>query len=259
MRIALFSDVHGNLSALEAVLAGIATKAPDLTLFAGDLCLDGPRPADCLRLLRAEAIPAIYGNTDAWILGRDQSPEWLQPVVEWTAAQLTTSERDWLARLPFSLTVNPTADPSTGLHVVHANPQDVNRIIFPPEADQPRYTKERQPDADVAALLQGLPAHALAFGHLHIPSIRHIGDYTLLNISSVSMAGDGDPRAKYALATWDGYQWTTEHVRVEYDITAEIAAFRASQPPVWEHTVAMLETEGMIAHRAKPPAADTGR
>lgn len=255
MRIALFSDVHGNLSALEAVLAGIATQAPDLVLFAGDLCLDGPRPADCLRLLRAQAIPAVYGNTDAWILGRVAPPDWLQPAVAWTADQLTAAERDWLARLPFSLTVNPTADPSNGLHVVHANPQDVNRIIFPPEADQPRYSDEHQPDAKVAALLDGLPARALAFGHLHIPSVRPVGDYILMNISSVSMPGDGDPRAKYALATWDGRHWTAEHVRVEYDIAAEIAAYRAAQPPGWEHAVAMLETEGMISHRAKPPAS----
>jgi predicted phosphodiesterase len=70
MRIAVFSDVHGNLTALEAVLADIDRQAVDATVFAGDLCLVGPRPAECLRLAREQGITSIYGNTDDWVLGR---------------------------------------------------------------------------------------------------------------------------------------------------------------------------------------------
>lgn len=249
MRVALFSDVHGNLSALESVLASIATQSPDLVVFAGDLCLVGPRPSACLQLVRSQAIPAVYGNTDAWTIGRLAPPDRLEAIVDWTAGQLTTAEQSWLARLPFSLTINPTAEPVTALQVVHANPQDVNQIIFPPEADQPRYTTRRQSDADVEAMLQGLAAGVLAFGHLHIPSIRRVGGHTLLNVSSVSMAGDGDPRAKYALATWDGRRWTAEHVRVDYDVAAEINAYRTAQPPGWEDAVAALTADKTIAQR----------
>jgi predicted phosphodiesterase len=249
MRIALFSDVHGNLTALEAVLADIATRPVDLTLFAGDLCLVGPRPAACVARLQAERIPAIYGNTDAWILGRQTPPEHLQAPAHWTAAQLSEAQRDWLARLPFSLSVNPTAEPQSALQVVHANPRDVNQIIFPPEADQPRYTSRRQSDAELAELLAGLQAKVLAFGHLHIPSIRHVTNHMLINVSSVSMAGDGDPRAKYAVATWDGEGWTAEHVRVSYDTAAEIEAYRTAQPPGWEESIARLSAEGTIAQR----------
>ena len=68
MRIALFSDVHGNLSALRAVRQAIASQSDiDQTIFVGDLCLFGPRPQECLDLLRDMAVPAIVGNTDEWI------------------------------------------------------------------------------------------------------------------------------------------------------------------------------------------------
>lgn len=243
MRIALLSDVHGNLSGLEAVLASIATQSPDLTLFAGDLCVNGARPAACLQLLRAERIPAVHGNTDLWITGGLQTPEHMQANAEWTAAQLSAEERDWLARQPFSLTINPTSEPATALHVVHANPRDVNQFFLPPEADQPRYTSERQSDAEAAALLGDLPAAVLAFGHLHIPSVRRVRGCSLLNVSSVSLPGDGDPRAKYALATWDGRQWLTDHVRVAYNVAAEIDAYRVARPPGWEDAITSLQAE----------------
>ena len=67
MRVAIFSDVHGNLSALEIVLADIERQAPDLIVFAGDLCLFGPRPAECLRLVLERQLPSVIGNTDAHI------------------------------------------------------------------------------------------------------------------------------------------------------------------------------------------------
>ena len=64
MRVAVFSDVHGNLTALEAVLADIAAQAVDQIYFAGDLCLIGPRPAACLERVRSANIAAVYGNTN---------------------------------------------------------------------------------------------------------------------------------------------------------------------------------------------------
>jgi diadenosine tetraphosphatase ApaH/serine/threonine PP2A family protein phosphatase len=88
--------------------------------------------------------------------------------------------------------------------------------------------------------------NVLAFGHLHVPFIRQWEGYDLVNVSSVSMPGDGDPRAKYAVFDWDGKAWTVEHRHVEYDVEEEIAAFRESQPPGWETSVASLEEKGMI-------------
>ncbi len=68
MRIAVFSDVHGNLTALRAVLDDINRQPSfDAIVFAGDLCLFGPRPQACVELLRGQKIQSIVGNTDEWV------------------------------------------------------------------------------------------------------------------------------------------------------------------------------------------------
>ena len=156
MRVAIFSDVHGNLGGLEAVLADVARHAPDLVVFAGDLCLMGPRPGDCLRRVRELRLPAVMGNTDEWTAGDGQPPERMREVLPWTRDQLTGDERDWLAGLPFGLTVSPTADPADDLRIVHANPRDLNAILFPSETHQTAYwSAVRQSDAELEPLLGG--------------------------------------------------------------------------------------------------------
>ncbi len=245
MRIAIFSDVHGNLSALQAVLDHIESQTVDLTLFAGDLCAMGPRPAECLRLVRERRIPAVRGNTDEWLLNRGESPEKLRRALVWSSTQLSDDERDWLGRLPFALRVSPTAGAAGDLLIVHANPHNINDILYPPEADQlARFGETRQSDDQLRELLGDVSAAALAFGHLHIPNIRRLDRLMLVNVASVNMPGDGDGRAKYAVLDWDGTDWRASHHQVEYDVDAEAAALRGNQPPGWEEAVAQLEEKG---------------
>jgi predicted phosphodiesterase len=247
MRVALFSDVHGNLAALEAVLADIAGQGVDTAVFAGDLCLVGPRPAECVACLQAWDGIAIYGNTDDWVLGRQQAPERLGALTAWTAAQLTAEQQAWLANLAFEQRFSPTGQAAEDLLVVHANPQDVNQLIFPPEQKQvERYGRVRQPDEDLAAMMNGVEAAVLAFGHLHVPSIRPWGDMQLVNISSVSMAGDGDARAKYGLFTWQDGAWSFERRFVGYLAEEERRAYLQNMPPGWESFVAQIEQQGFV-------------
>lgn len=261
MRVALFSDVHGNLSALEAVLADIDGRdALDAIIFAGDLCLGGPRPEACLSLIRRrdDEIVCLYGNTDRWIDGppllsddveEEQRQRWQQinDVASWTREQLPAMDRAWLRVLPFHRRISPSVNPQDDLFVVHANPKDVNQIIFPSQAmQQELYGRIRQPDGDLELLLDNLVTNVLAFGHLHLPFVRSWGGFTLVNVSSVSQPGDGDPRAKYALLTWNGGSWDVDHVYVDYDVDEEIEAFRRRRPPGWETSVESLEEEGMI-------------
>lgn len=246
MRIAIFSDVHGNLSALEAVLEDIESRSPDLIMFAGDLCLFGPRPAECLRLVRGQRLPSVIGNTDEWIMGMDSPPEKHQAALQWTAAQLAPDELDWLHRLPFSLRISPNDAPNGhDLLIVHANPQDVNEIVFPSIVDQQmRWGRIRQNDEDLETLMGEVDAAAIAYGHLHIPGVRQWGDVLLANISSVNMPGDGDGRAKYGLLEWRDGRWEIAYHRVAYDLVAEALAFRTHQPPGWEEAVAEIEANG---------------
>lgn len=245
MRVAIFSDVHGNLSALEIVLADIERQAPDLVVFAGDLCLFGPRPAECLRLVLERQTPSVIGNTDAWLADTSKPPERHPEAIEWTRGQLTPDELARLGRLPFALRLCPTARAGNDLLIVHANPRDWNEIVFPSEAEQiERWGKVRQSDDELEPLFGGLEAAVVAYGHLHIPNVRPWRELTLVNVSSVSMPGDGDGRAKYALLEWRDGRWSARHVRLTYDTAAESGAFRENQPPRWEEAVASLEKEG---------------
>ena len=263
MRIAIFSDVHGNLAALEAVLREIDQQEDlDEIVFAGDLCLAGPRPQECLDLIRGrdDEISCVYGNTDRWIDGppllsedieeeERQRRRQIDDMASWTREQLPATDRAWLRELPFQRRISPTVNPQDDLLIVHANPQDVDQLIFPPEKRQKElYDRVRQTDDDLYPLLEGLLAGVVAFGHLHIPFVRDWNELTLVNVSSVSMPGDGDKRAKYALLQWDD-SWQIEHHHVAYDVEPEIEAFRQQKPPNWEKSVESLEAEGMIPQK----------
>lgn len=250
MHIAVFSDVHGNLTALEAVLEDIAGRTVDEIVFAGDLCMMGPRPEETLRRVQGSDIVCIYGNTDDWVLDRQEPPDRLNILAKWTLAQLSEPERRWLDGLPFSKRYSPTGLADDDLLVVHANPLDVNRVIFPSEEEQlARYGRVRQADEELGGLLATTDAAAVAFGHLHVPSERKWKQLDLFNISSVSMPGDGNPRAKYGIFSWNGVTWSFERCEVEYDLDPELVAYRQKRPPGWEDIVLTMESEGCLPQK----------
>lgn len=262
MRIAIFSDVHGNLSAMRAILDDIDRRNDvDRVIFAGDLCLVGPRPQDTLDLLRARSLPAVVGNTDEWIrypppppdsLPRAERPtrQGLRELCFWTERQLTVDSLVWLddLRASFQIRLTPSSDPADDLLVVHANPVNLLEIIFPSITRQMElYGRVRQTDDQLAPNLEGEAAKTIAYGHLHIPGVRQWRDKRLINISSVSMPGDGDWRAKYSILTWAaGSGWTTEFIRVPYPVADEIGAYRQKRPPGWENLVEQLQTQNCV-------------
>jgi predicted phosphodiesterase len=260
LKIVVFSDVHGNLTALETVLEQFEAEAPDQIIFAGDLCLFGPRPAECLALLRGQEIVAIYGNTDEWIDRPPLPPEGAgeeesrrrQPLIDichWTQEQLEPPDIDWLNGRPFEVRVSPTQNSRDDLLVVHANPLDVHQVIWPTEDKQRALfgkIRESQSDDDLALLLGGIDASMLAFGHLHVPNIRQWRNLTLANISSVSLAGDGDVRAKYGILTWSKAKgWSGQIRRVPYELERELAALARERPPNWKSYSDRLQKAGM--------------
>jgi len=250
MRIAVLSDVHGNLTALSAVLEDINRQDVDQTIFAGDLCLVGPQPQSCVQLIREAHVLCIYGNTDDWILGRQDPPDHLTALAEWTLGHLDQSQRDWLASLPFSIRISPIAGGLKDLLIFHANPIDVNQLIFPSEEQQTiHYDHVRQKDQALDPLLSDIKGDILAFGHLHIPGERIWQQLRLINISSVSIPGDGDPRAKYGLFTWLEGAWHFERRYVAFDNSLELNAYRRTRPPGWENIVETIEREGFFPQK----------
>jgi predicted phosphodiesterase len=260
MRIAVFSDVHGNLTALQAVLNHIdKQKDIDHIVFAGDLCLFGPRPQACLDLIRNRNLTSIIGNTDEWIL---QAPpiseqatleerkqrELLRARCKWTYQSLDLSAGDWLDDLRNSFELRYVPDPAKNedLLIVHANPVDLYQLVFPSEEKQLMlYGSIRQPDSALEPLFLDVEASVVALGHLHVPGERKWGRIKLVNISSVSMPGDRDGRAKYVVFTWHPETgWTSERFYIDYPIEDEIHSFYDQQPPGWEKQIEQLRTLG---------------
>jgi predicted phosphodiesterase len=216
MRVALLSDIHGNLIALEAVLADLAQRGPfDEVVVAGDLVWAGPWPAEVVDRVRSLDAAVIQGNTDAFFRRR---PEETPPgkrenrfaeQLGWMLERLGPERAEYLAGLPASQLIRP-AD-GRELLVVHANPYDLDRPILPgfslAELDELLSTDGVEPGWD-----------ALAFGHIHTPFQRRWRGRLLIDVASAGLPMDGDLRAAYAILTWDRSSWQGEHHRVFYDV-----------------------------------------
>ncbi|MBA3302039.1 MAG: metallophosphoesterase family protein [Thermoleophilaceae bacterium] len=202
--LGLIYDVHGNLPALEAVLA----DAPaEFFVLGGDFTLFGAWPAETLELLEGLDAEWIRGNGERWSADPGAAPEdpAVQAAIEWVRGELGTQKVGELAQLPAELI-------SEGTRFLHGSPVSDVRSFAPKAAE------------DESELLEGVGEDRLVFGHTHLPFIRRAGGIELVNPGSVGMPFDGDPRASYALVGEDG---AVEHRRVGYDHAASAAAVRA--------------------------------
>lgn len=233
MRIAIVSDIHGNLAAFEAVLRDLRETAPDLIFHGGDLPHGGASPAEVVDRIRDLGWPGVLGNTDE-MLFRPQSLQdfaaklpAMQPMfaaieemAAATRAAIGEERLEWLRTLPLVQAHGPLA-------LVHASPQSCWRAPNPEAAD-----------AELKSVYTAL-GHAVAvYGHIHRPYIRGMAGLTVANTGSVSLSYDGDPRAAYLLVD-DG---VASIRRVVYDIDRELQALAASGLPHADWTARMLST-----------------
>ncbi len=249
MRVAVLSDTHGNLPALEAVLAELERESPDLVVMAGDFAFGGPWPSECIETIRARGIPAVRGNTDEFLVEvatggtrraqvddprlRHLDNPLLLERYRWCAARLSPDAVDYLASLPLAYTV--PAPTGAALTVVHATPWSAHPVV-------PATASVEQ----VRELLERAGGAALAYGHIHVQARWEVDGRLVVAVGSVGLPFDGDQRAAYALLTWDGGRWSVAFRRVAYPVERTIAALRASDMPGAEAQVRVLET-------ARPP------
>ena len=236
-RLAVLSDIHGNLLALEAVLADVeAQGAPDAYWVLGDLVAFCPWPTETLARLRAlPNVTFLMGNTDRYVVtGRRpvfpvRSPEdWGQmPFTlaardanfRWTVARLSYGDYEFLRDLPPRLEMDV---PGYGhIVAVHATPADDETNIYPDT-----------PDDEVRSHLAGLDARMLLYGHTHRPVDRVVDNMRLVNAGSVGLPLDGDPRPAYALLDFEGDRCVVTIRRVEYDMEAVVAELERVEHPV---------------------------
>ena len=207
MRIAILSDIHGNLVGLDACLADLeAQGGADAIVAAGDLCLDGPKPKKVLQRLEQVGAQCVRGNTDRYLSdsGAEKFEEVEDAQIAWTRRELGEQMLAMLRDLPFALRIG---EDDNQLLVVHANPRNDDEHLWP-DAEE-----------DVLEHLIGdEKAQAIAFGHLHIPYVRVWRGKMLVNVSSAGLPKDGDPRACYAIFTERGSGWQVKHRRVPFDV-----------------------------------------
>lgn len=246
-RIALLSDVHGNLPALEAVLADVrAHAAPDAFWVLGDLAVFFPWPAQTLACLRAlPNVSFLRGNTDRYVVTgvRPELPvrseaDWNRMATalavrdanfKWTVERLSYEDYQFLAALPEELAID---EPGYGRVMgVHAAPGDDEARIFP-----------ATPDDEVHPYLAGTNARLLVGGHTHFPNDRMVDGVRIVNDGSVGLPFDGDNRPSYALLELRGDECSVALRRAVYDVEVVVAELERVAHPMREWLIHILHT-----------------
>jgi len=229
MRIVIVSDIHGNLTAFEAILADLRQTAPGLIIHGGDLADAGARPAEIVDRIRALGWPGVVGNTDELLFRPESLTEFagrsaqelqavfaaVEEMAAWTREALGEERIAWLHGLPRLQICGPMA-------LVHASPESLWRAPSPEAGDE-----------ELHQVYAPLGQPIAVYAHIHRAYIRKVPEagqksgFIVANTGSVSLSYDGDRRAAYLLL--DGLEPTIR--RVEYDADKELKALSKSGLP----------------------------
>ena len=212
MRVAALYDIHGNLPALEAVLAEIERERVDAIVVGGDIASGPPQPREVVELVRS--LPnahCIRGNADR-LRDREHAGE---EGLEWLLGELDEERIDWLEGLPFSVVLDDTL-------YVHSNPKDDTTMVT-----------ELTTDEKLAGLLEGVEQRRVVAGHTHMQLERRVGETLFVNAGSVGWPYEGRPGSYWAILD-DGVE--LRHTDYDRERTAELV--RASGHPRAEEIAA---------------------
>ncbi len=239
MRLAILADIHGNLPALEAVLADIPQHGVEGIVVAGDSTA-GPQQGEVLDLLRSLGSWQIRGNSENYLLALDagampeawsSSEQWA--TVRWSYQHLAREDLDWIASLPEQRTVR--LDGVAPIRVVHGSLRGPSEHLFPDRHPavmrlyrEQGMTGSDQESPSLDRVLAHLEEPVLICGHSHIPWTQAGDGWLVLNPGSVGAPNNGDPRAQYALLTWQGEYWQARHRAIAYDLERIRVAYQES-------------------------------
>jgi putative phosphoesterase len=228
MRIAVVSDIHGNLTALEAVLADLKRTSPDLIFHGGDLGYGGARPAEVVDRIRELGWPGVCGNTDEMLWEPGELRRWtakspasqgllaaVERIIPETCARLGENRMRWLKTLPH-------VERQTTMALVHASPKNLWQAPSPEASDE-----------ELEEVYHCLDVPVAVYAHIHRPYVRKLPGMTVANTGSVSLSYDGDRRASYLIvdetqSMEESNVWVR---RVEYDVDCEAEALLSSGMP----------------------------
>jgi len=234
-RLAVISDIHGNLLALEAVLADIKRRGADAIVNLGDSVTSPLWPRETYDLLTELSLPTVRGNHDRALI--ESRFDDLPPAGRFAHAALTARQREALAGLPARIEVEP------GILAVHGTPDDDSTCLLE------EVYEDRLIPAVREVVLARLGAHAsvdvVLCGHSHNQQVRQVpGGCLVLNPGSVGCPVFADhpaaatfelrfPHACYAILTKRNARWGAELLALEYDWTAAARRAAANGRPDW--------------------------
>ena len=233
MQVALLSDIHGNLVALEAVLARLQASHISQMACLGDVATFGPQPREVIRQLREMDIPIAMGNMDAWLLNpqphayRDEDTQRITEVELWAAEQLAPSDLGYVRTFQPQIEVALSSDVT--LLCVHGSPRSDTDIIL-----------ATTPEDELESMLSGCGAAVVAGGHTHTHMLRRFRETTVINPGSVGLAIErgaltgevrNPPWAEYAVVGLEDGELRIEFRRVPFDVGELVRAARESGMP----------------------------
>lgn len=210
MRIAVISDIHSNLTALEAVLADIDTQMVDEIIVGGDAINAGPSPRRVLDIIYKRNLRMVVGNHEQYVLDvvdkppmPEYPPEW--GTSHWTADQLNNNDLDFIRKLPRVIEIEDVA-------IMHAAPRDLWRGFYIDTTDK-----------EIIEHWDFLPERYRVTGHTHKPLTAPWRGKMFINPGSVGMPLDGNPMASYVILSKVEGRFIVQHRRVVYDIAKTAA------------------------------------
>jgi putative phosphoesterase len=218
VRLAVLSDVHGNVAALDAAWKEIGRTKPDAVAVAGDLAFNGPEPAatiERLRRLEADGAVVVQGNTDVAVADFDYAaafpwmpevPDSFRAAAEWAHDQLDDEALEWLRRLPAERRLHFG---DTLALICHGSPG----------SQTAGFNANLDPSA-VVEMAGRTDARVICCGHTHVADVRDLGWKVIANDGSCGYSFDGDPSASWALVEIDDGQVNAEIRRTVYDAGA---------------------------------------
>lgn len=226
--LTLYSDIHGNLPAFEAVLKDMDERGLQNRYCLGDLVGYGVFPNEVVELIRGTKTPTVMGNYDQGVGNssddcgcayRDEVARGLGELsIAWTNQHTTMENKAFLRQLPGQISLL-LAD--LRVLLVHGSPRRVNEYLY-----------EDRPASSLGRLLDLGEADVLVCGHTHLPYHRVLpGGRQVVNTGSVGKPKDGDPRAGYVVLEAGSQTLNVQFIRVSYDIERAARAIEASEMP----------------------------
>lgn len=217
MRIAIISDSHGNLTALDSVLAEIDRTGPyDEVLMGGDIAYGGPYPRECIERILERGYRAVRGNTDQLIV--DAASTGGEAHGAWVLEQIDDDLVAYLDSLPVQVTIDCPDGRRIGL--VHATPWSIYESVLP-DSEEGTYR----------AMLAEADANLVAYGHIHLQN-RHDHELgVIVAVGSLGLPFDGDQRSMFTTIESTENGWNVEFHRLAYDVQQAIEAARERGGP----------------------------